>query len=1385
MKTHRPIIRTLLCLALALQAFTCAFALTDISSTPLATSSPTQAKPNIFYVLDDSGSMAWSFLPDWATYDYSANDHSKATTSCNPPYASRNCNIAPTSLFQNSGYNGIYYNPAVTYTPPVDYSGSTLTYPSMTSWTSVPDDAYGVQTNHRTDLTQAGQASYYLFTAAEYCTDQHERTCKVSDGTDPAYTIPAYLRWCTDATLTNCQATRIDTGTSTQYTYARYPGYGAAASTTTLTITGNKSTSVSGIMVNGVQIMSAATTTSKNPGTLANLIANNIALAGYSATASSTTNFWTGAVTGIVTIVAPASAGVITYTPSVTQSGSMTIGVAPFAGGSNGVPGSNTQTIITPTTLSYWHPGTARGDCVDPSDTASTCTYAEEMTNYANWWAYYHTRMQMTKTGAALAFSSIDSNYRIGYMSINNNTGSDFLNINDATSGSTGQKAAWYAKFLAAIPYNGTGTRQALATAGLYYAGQLYGTKVNGVSNVNDPMQYSCQRNFTILSTDGYWNEGDTGSTHTDTPVAQGSDNTFNPYLSGIVTIDGYDIGDQDASLSRPYSEGTSTDGSTITYDTMADVAAYYYNNSIRTAAFGNAISQSTGLDLSGGSPNMSTSTMGLGASGFMQYQKDYATANSGDYYDVKSGNTAGGGICGWLTSGAQCNWPIPVSNSQTAVDDLWHAAVNGHGTYYSAQNPTDVRNGLISFLASVKATLGSSAGATVSSPNVTQTNNSQYLSTFKSQEWDGELAKYTIDATSGIAHTYADWSESGMAFASATTNTSPLLDLQDAAGTRNIYTYDVTANPSILTSFSWPSLSTTVQGYFSAAVAAGLSQWSSLSPASQTASTAAGTNNGAAGYNLVAYLAGNRSNEGAAGGAYYRQRTHILGDLVDSQPAYVTAPAYNYPDPGYASFATNNSTRASMVYVGANDGMLHAFNGANGAEAFAYIPSMVLPNLYHLADNNYASNHLFFVDGSPTSGDVCVANCSVSATASWKTILVGGLGDGGRGYYALDVTNPSNPLPLWEFTDDTTKTGGKYVSDQDLGLTYGKPVITKLSDGTWVVLVTSGYNNVSPGSGDGILYVLNANTGALIKKIDTGVGGSSGLAQIGAYAPTNNTTQYVYGGDLDGNLWRFDISNLKGDGTGIVTTQSPVTTQLLTTLKDNSSPGQPQPITTAPVTGNSGGNIVVFVGTGRFLGLSDLSGTSTPQTQSIYAIKDTLAVTGGTAVYASPRTNLCTVTSTTNCFVQNTLTDSKSGTRTVTSSIVANLGTMDGWFADLPETGERINTEMNLQLGILVFTSNIPGTGTACSAGGSSYLNYVNYTTGQNVPGQTSVGILLTTTNGSTALANSSTLTVGSSGQVIASTTLSNGNIVVNSLGQTGSTKGTRRISWRELMTN
>lgn len=159
-----------------------------------------------------------------------------------------------------------------------------------------------------------------------------------------------------------------------------------------------------------------------------------------------------------------------------------------------------------------------------------------------------------------------------------------------------------------------------------------------------------------------------------------------------------------------------------------------------------------------------------------------------------------------------------------------------------------------------------------------------------------------------------------------------------------------------------------------------------------------------------------------------YRTRNFVLGDITDSNPVNVGKPYFSYVDADYASYQTTMASRGKTLYVGANDGMLHAFNAANGEERWAFIPSALLPKLHKLADTNYSTGHSNFVNGDPVVGDVVI-------DGAWRTILVSGLAQGGRAYFALDITDPDTPTLLWEF-DNT--------DDSDLGYSYGQPVITK-----------------------------------------------------------------------------------------------------------------------------------------------------------------------------------------------------------------------------------------------------------------------------------------------------------------------------------------------------
>jgi type IV pilus assembly protein PilY1 len=204
----------------------------------------------------------------------------------------------------------------------------------------------------------------------------------------------------------------------------------------------------------------------------------------------------------------------------------------------------------------------------------------------------------------------------------------------------------------------------------------------------------------------------------------------------------------------------------------------------------------------------------------------------------------------------------------------------------------------------------------------------------------------------------------------------------------------------------------------------------------------------------------------------------------------------------------------------------------------------------------------------------------------------------------------------------------------------------------------------------------------------------------------------------------------------------------------------------------------MVFVGTGAYLGVTDIS---TSQQNTIYAIKDpltTVTTTGG--VYGNPRAGTCSTASTaTACFVRQILTDT-SGTRTATSSVSYSwsLATMNGWFADLPYSGERIDVDPTLQLGTLAFVSNLPSTIGACSVGGTSYLNYLNFANGLAVAGASNTGVLLS----SSGLSSSATLAVTTSGTIVAVTKASDGSVSSTTVPKSSTSTGTRRVSWRRL---
>jgi type IV pilus assembly protein PilY1 len=1666
---------------------------TDLSSVPLPTytvGSTVDIKPNILMVLDDSGSMGWDYLPDWAN-DVPSNYTGPTTGSAGADTLWTSTSLPP-FLYFNPSFNGLAYNPAIVYSPPTMFTSGgakdTSKYPSMTAgntsnWTAVPNDGYRVQdTSGNSNLVDNRRSFFYTTQAGEYCDSPALTNCQTLSAPSGKFAYPAPLRWCSDQQLTTCRGLQSST-----YKYPRMP----APRIATLAITSTTSNSkITGITVDSKQIMAGSADISGGS-SASNNLATNVAtqinscryapasscqVVGYFAVASGST----------VTIYAP---GVPSAAPAFTTSGTLTATLGSFdraaiplpawANGTrstNPVPGENLRTQITSSVTSYPYPGTAAKASTRTDCAGTTCTYAEELTNYANWWAYYRTRMQMMKSATSRAFGSLDTDaditagttrYRVGYLTINNNTGSDFVNITDFGGA---QKFTWFTQLFKANPGSNTPLRSALATAGQLYGGVMNGNSFRG-KTVTDPLQFSCQKNYTILSTDGYWNTNSNapndgkgskldGSTmvgnqdgslprpyndganaqvqtrtstlqsRTQTQVAEKGklqirtsqlqkrtaqlqfatstdkgknwsawqnttsctwDNTNNSRTkcqyanwtswAGVgscsqntpsntsdgVTWSGPGVDCQTAQLTPwtdataacvpagPDSSGNKTEcqyvfaasagtatcapayvtgnysnltvyancsqtsnqawtnastctvgspaangtytacqysawtswsnvgsctalardpgpttfavgtarecNSTVsggTSETLADVAAYYYNTDLRDATqaapdktgtcTGPVISPSTtandlcannvqafGRD-SNPQQHMTTHTLGLGATGMMmfsQYQNDlsgnrvyvpdYWQQPSGDFYDVANGSTANptSGICPWQTAGTTCTWPTPASDSPANIDDLWHAAVNGHGTYFSAGDPAALSAALTSVLSGIVNTPrpGTAAAAASSNPNITSSDNYVFSSSYKSVDWYGELImqQFNADGTltpqqwsamrlldcattpwtasknyavgdvfnqGGACYLVTSAYASGSAFATGTDGANTAV-LTGTPVTRTIYT----VGSAGLVNFDWPSLNSTQQSYFTTPYISAGSATGGLSQFCSTGASCLGstTQASASGQALVNYLKGDRTNEGT----FFRARAHILGDIVSSEARYVKVPLQNYSDPGYIDFQTAMANRAPTVYVGSNDGMLHAFNALTGTERWAFIPSPVLPNIYHLADMDYANNHRYFVDGTPEVGDICPKAPSQSCAASeWKTILVGGLNQGGKSYYALDITDPASPKLMWEFTN------------ANLGYTYSNPRITKLSNGTWVVIVASGYNNAD---GFGHVFTINASTGALISDISNGTGSAanpSGLARIAARsttASTNNTVEQVYGGDLLGNVWRFDVNGTIGN-TGL-------DAQLLVNLQDAS--GNPQPITAKPTVASVNNFPLVIVGTGRYLGVSDLSDT---KTYSMYGIKDPLTGTTG-ALLPTPR-------STGSNFVKQTMTETTCPAgapsttctpgqvvRTSTSNPV-DWATKNGWYMDFVLGGERSVTDATLALGTLVFTTVKPQSATASQIQGcngadnninaKSYLYYIDYLTGGAVAGTKNVvgeelctciatrpsvvktqsgnveGIIRTSGGGTSADAGAGNSGPGGSTDM--------GYTQRQDLPYNNSGQAARRISWREL---
>ncbi|MEL3927953.1 PilC/PilY family type IV pilus protein [Aeromonas enteropelogenes] len=610
---------------------------------------------------------------------------------------------------------------------------------------------------------------------------------------------------------------------------------------------------------------------------------------------------------------------------------------------------------------------------------------------------------------------------------------------------------------------------------------------------------------------------------------------------------------------------------------------------------------------------------------------------------------TVGLGVNGSLNpaNGIPGSWPNPYDSDEFKIDDLWHAAVNSKGSFFSAADPDTFAEALSSTLAQIAARNSSASSVTANATRL-DSNTHIYQARYNSGDWSGQLVSIPLNS---------DGSLGNIAWDAATQIPEP--------SARSIFTRQGGAGIA----FTWEVLNNTNRALLNIA----------------------GDN---LGESRVAYLRGERGGEQRNGGVF-RNRSDLLGDIINSDPVYVGKRDYGYSSAtgltqtereSYQAFLSSTAIarRPPMLYVGANDGMLHGFRVADGVEQLAYIPASLLGELPQLTRPDY--NHRYYVDGTPRVGDAYLGS-------RWKTLLLGSTGAGGKAVFAIDVTAPNNftaDKMLWEFTHS------------EMGIALAAPTLVRVkADNKWVALVANGYNSNSQTAR---LFVLDLATGAVIKEIDTQVGSASEPNGLSSPLPVDEdgdrVVDYVYAGDLQGNLWKFDLSDNNSAQWGIAFKAGNKPKSLFQACDGACSTSTRQPITMRPLAiRHPRGGIMVLMGTGSYFTNDDKSLPTNPRLEAVYGIWDT-----GSEVSRSQLLQQ----SITHEFVANGTTI-KFNVRVVSSRDV-NYTSQKGWYLVLKSpglskgVGERAVSEMLYRHKRLIFNTLIPSAD-ACDFGGRSWL--------------------------------------------------------------------------------
>ncbi|MCL2829306.1 MAG: PilC/PilY family type IV pilus protein [Betaproteobacteria bacterium] len=903
--------------------------------------------------------------------------------------------------------------------------------------------------------------------------------------------------------------------------------------------------------------------------------------------------------------------------------------------------GGGTTTVNIASMSAITPKPSTRVDCVA---SATSCTSDEETQNYANYIQYYQTRFKSARGAITEALGRQKYNVRVGFMPFSSTTSSTVIatansgnfqvgaitqiRVLDAadSTGTLRTSASDRFKFYQSTLLDKTGlqgstyTRYALDTAGKYFSmDDPYYDNPSKTGSDRGQIR-SCRANYNILLTDGQWNDS---------------------YPSGSASS-GRNVGNLDGSLGVPFAD---------TYSNyLGDVAYYYYTNDLRPNLANNVPTSTKDpadwqhMVVYGVAINLFAPTAPSNTSGptkaqidamFEWIALDPSTRGAFPAYLASKGPPA-------LPALPSTPWP-----SSASVLDVAHAALNSRGGYFESSKQQDLTRAVI-------AALADAVGRSTSAPVAIDNNADQpladgsvaYVTGYDASNWSGQLRAFEIDPATGFVKF-------------SMTTTDPITGVQTTVPLNPIWVAGMPGNPP--TQDDRVIITGNGQGGAipfrpAQTLPDGATQLRSKFNLNNVSGPTTGDGN-----QVIEYLRGDRSKEGLDD-LNYRERGQpndipLLGDIVDSGPT-VNIPMEKYSEdayPGFTAFRAAQLAKPRALFVGANDGMLHTFDAQTGKESWAYIPSFTwdcslsgttacptvsatgqITNYLRDLAMAFGFEHRFFVNASPLVSDL---DFSGDAGADWRTILTGSLGKGGRGVYALDVTNPFGSSAteeslttklLWEFPSrQSDGTAPTTYDPKNMGYVYDQIRIghvTISGKRTWVAYVPSGFSNGTAGTGgDGKahLFVLDAKTGALIRDIPAGNGSATdgnganpaGMAWLSIYT-YDQTHQgagtLAYGGDQLGNLWRFDL-----------TSENPSNWEAkkVAALKD--AAGKPQPVTTPPVLYDgpdwddlnlkSVKRTFITVGTGRYLDVTDRPGNPLPigpnaaakQTQSFYVFRD------------------------------------------------------------------------------------------------------------------------------------------------------------------------------------